>query len=101
MTSSVDSHEGKVSMVLDLSNLATTVTVINAQVLHLCLLECLVTWPLKRLSPSLVSKPVANEVGITGINQDWDLLQNAWNESVERFHPIALEEEVSVDVKVA
>ena len=35
------------------------------------------------------------------VDQDGDLLQNAGDEAVEGLHPIALEKEVAVDVKVA
>jgi hypothetical protein len=49
----------------------------------------------------LVSEPIADEVGITGIDQNWDLLKDSWHEAVEWLHPIALEKEISVDVEIA
>ena len=40
-------------------------------------------------------------VSITSINQDRDLLDDSRYETVEGLHPVTLEQEVSVDVKVA
>jgi len=57
--------------------------------------------PLKCLRPGLVAEPVADEVGITSIDEDRDLLEDAGNKSVERHHPVTLEEEVAVDIEVA
>lgn len=44
---------------------------------------------------------VADEIGITSVDENWELLEDTWNKTVERLHPVTLEEEVSVDVKVA
>lgn len=57
--------------------------------------------PLKGFSPGLVAEPVADEIGITGVDQDRDLLQESRNETVVGLHPVTVEEEVAVDVKVA
>jgi hypothetical protein len=88
----------QVSAVLDLSEL---VTVIELQVLDTGLVEVLLAWPLKSVSPSLVSEPVADKVGVTSVNENWDLLKDSWYETVEWLHPVTLEEEVAVDIKVA
>ena len=61
----------------------------------------LLAGPLKSLRPGLVAEPVADEVGITSVDEDWDLLQDSRDERVERLHPVTLEEEVAVDVEVA
>lgn len=57
--------------------------------------------PLKSLGPSLVAKPVANEVGVTGVDEHGDLLQNLRNEAVDGLHPVTMEQEVTVNVEVA
>jgi len=51
--------------VLDLSDL---VTVIKLQIFDTGFVEVLLAWPLKSFSPSLVSEPVTNEVGITSVD---------------------------------
>jgi hypothetical protein len=71
VTCTKDLEKGEVSAVLNLSIL---ITVIKLDVLDAGLVEVLLTRPLESLSPGLVSKPVADEVGITSIDQDWDLL---------------------------
>lgn len=93
-----DLEESKVATGL---NLAILVAVVEFDVVDAGLVEGLLSWPLKSLSPGLVSEPVADEISITGVDQDWDLLENAWNNTVERLHPITLEQEVAVDVEVA
>lgn len=52
----VNLHKRKVTAGLHLSKLVTTV---KLQVLDLSLVEVLLTWPLKSLSPGLVAEPVA------------------------------------------
>jgi len=49
-------HECKVTASLDLAKL---LAIIELQVLHRGLIEALLTWPFKSLSPSLVTEPVA------------------------------------------
>merc|ERR1711977_26654 len=90
VTSTEDLKEGEVAAVLDLAVLVTTVK-----------LDVLLSWPLKCLGPGLVTEPVADEISITSVDQDWDLLKNAWYETVEWLHPVTLEKEVSVDIEVA
>jgi hypothetical protein len=48
----------------------------------------------------LVTEPVADEVGVTGVDKDWDLFEDSWYEAVEWLHPVTLEEEVAVDIEV-
>jgi hypothetical protein len=98
VTGTENLEEGEVSTVLDL---AIVVTVIKLDIFDAGLVEILLTRPFKSLSPGLVSEPVADEVGITSIDQDWDLLKNTWHKAVEWLHPVPLEEEVSVDVEIA
>jgi hypothetical protein len=57
--------------------------------------------PFKSLGPGLVSEPVADEIGITSINENRYLLKDARDKAVVRFHPVTMEEEVAVDVKIA
>ena len=55
----------QISAVLNLSEL---VTAIELQVVDTGLVEVLLAWPLKSFSPSLVAKPVTNEVSITSVD---------------------------------
>lgn len=59
------------------------------------------TGPLEFIRPSLVAQPVADEISISGVDKDGDLLQDAGHKKVERLHPVTLEEEVAVDIKIA
>ena len=81
MTSTKDLHEGEVTTTI--SELSILVAVIELQVLDSSGLECLLSWPLKSQGPSLVTKPVADEVSIAGIDENWDLLEDSWNKTVE------------------
>ena len=40
-------------------------------------------------------------ISITSVDEDWDLLKQLGHKTMERHHPITLEEEVTVDIKVA
>ena len=82
---------------LDLSEL---VTIIKLQVLDRSLVKVLLPWPLESVSPGLVSEPVADEVGVTSVDENWNLLEDSWYKTVEWLHPVTLEEEVAVDIKV-
>jgi hypothetical protein len=44
---------------------------------------------------------VADEISVTGVDEDRNLLENTWHKTVKWLHPVTLEEEVSVDIKVA
>jgi hypothetical protein len=98
MSSTKDLKKGEVPAVLDF---AVLVTIIELDILNAGLVEGFLTRPLKSLSPSLVPEPIADEVSITGIDQDWNLLKDAWHKAVEWLHPVTLEKEVSVDVEIA
>lgn len=114
VTGLVQPQEGKVSRRLDLPNLLLTEHVWS----QLFTVESLLALPLESVGPGLVSEPVADKVGITSIDQDWDLLEDLGNELLEWKHPIspinitsrqeifenlpvAVEQKVPVDVKVA
>jgi hypothetical protein len=97
VTSLLDSHESQVAAALDLSNLL----VANLEVSKRDLVEVLLARPLELLSPGVVSKPVADEVGVTSVDKNGDLGQEVDDELVERKHPVTVEQEVAVDVKVA
>lgn len=98
MSSTKDTCKGEVTTALKGTSL---VSILQLKVLGLGSIETLLSRPFKGLGPGLVSEPVADEISITSIDQDWDLLEDAWDQSVERLHPVTLEEEVSVDIKVA
>ena len=95
----VQTHEGKVAGALDGANLAVIAE--KLKVVERRLLVVLVAGPLKGVGPGKVAEPVADEVGVTSVDQDGDLLENAGDETVEGLHPVTLEEEVAVDVHVA
>jgi hypothetical protein len=99
VASSVETHEGQVAGALDGADLAAVRK--ELEVLERRLLVVLVARPLELVGPSQVAEPVADEVGITGVDQDGDLLENARNKAVEGLHPVTLEQEVAVDVHVA
>lgn len=99
VASLVDLHEGEVSGGLDLAVLLVSLG--KREVLQLGLVEAFLAGPLKSLGPSLVAEPVADEVGITSIDEDRDLLEDTGNKTMEGLHPVTLEEEVTVDIEVA
>lgn len=97
MTSTKDSGKCKVATALKGTSI---MSVLQLKILGLSSIKSLLSRPFKSISPCLVSKPVADEISITSIDQDWDFLKDTWDQSVERLHPVTLEEEVSVDIKV-
>lgn len=99
MSTSVDTHVGEVAIGLDLANLLA----VNAAVETLQFGSSILglAGPLEGLGPSLVAEPVTDEVSISGIDQDRNLLEKARNQAVIGLHPVTVEEEVTVDVKVA
>lgn len=99
MATGVKTEEGKVAGALDRTNLLAIAA--ELEVLKRKRSEVLLARPLKGLAPGLVTEPVADEIGITSVDEDRDLLKNAGNEAVERLHPVTLEQEVAVDVEVA
>lgn len=102
MTTAVETHEGEVAVALDLANLLALVLVVDdfdifqrkGSVLFLA-------GPFEGVSPGLVSEPVADEVGVTSVDEDRDLFKDARDKTVVGLHPVTMEEEVPVDVKVA
>lgn len=97
VASTKDLHEGEVAGGLDTSILLA----IGLERRELCLLKVLVSRPLKLVGPSLVAEPVADKIGVASINKNRNLLEDAWDKKVERLHPVTVEQEVAVDVKVA
>lgn len=97
MTSTINLHEGEVARRLDSSVLLT----VGLQGRELGALECLVTGPLELVGPGLIAEPVADEIGVTSVDEHRDLLENTGHKQVERLHPITVEKEVSVDIEVA
>ena len=99
VATSVEAHEGEVAAGLDLADLLAVA--VDVEVLHGGVLEALLAGPLERLGPGLVAEPVADVVGVAGVDEDGDLLEDAGDDAVEGLHPVAAEEEVAVDVEVA
>jgi hypothetical protein len=97
VTGLIDLHEGKVSRSFELSSLL----IVDHKALNLGLVEGLLSGPLESFSPGTVSEPVANVISVTGIDQDRDLLEEFDDKFVEWQHPVSIEEEVAIDVKVA
>jgi hypothetical protein len=97
MTRGKDSHESEVAAGLVCASLLVS----KLKILGLSGDELLLAFPLQRLSPGLVAEPVANVISITSVNEDWDFGEDLWDKTVEWLHPVALEEEVAVNVKVA
>lgn len=95
-------HEGEVAGGLDLTNLLALVLVIDDfKVFEFSSGIFFVAAPLKSIRPGLVAEPVADKIGITSVDEDRNLLKDTRDKLVERFHPVTLEKEVAVDVKVA
>lgn len=102
VATAIETHEGEVAMGLDLADLLALVLILDHdQVLQLSGGIFSLSGPLKGFSPGLVAQPVADEIGVTSVDQDRDLLQESRNETVVGLHPVTVEEEVAVDVKVA
>lgn len=102
MSASEEAHEGEVTAGLHLTdNLARAGVVDDGQVLHFSRGKFGMVRVLERLCPGLVAQPVADEIGITGIKEDGHLSNESRNETVERLHPVAAEEEVAVNIHVA
>lgn len=102
MASTVETHESEVARGLDLADLLALVHVVHdLKVLHRGSGILLLTRPLQSLGPGLVAQPVADEIGVTGVDQDRDLFQNAGDHAVVWLHPVSVEQEVAVDVEVA
>lgn len=69
--------------------------------LDLSLSEVLVAGPVKNVGPGLVAEPVADEIGITSIDENGNLLQDLGDKLMVGLHPVTGKEEVAVDVHVA
>lgn len=99
MAGLIDLHEGEVARRLELAVLLLGTR--KSQIRDFSPVERLLAWPLESLGPGLVAKPIADKISITGVDENRDLFENARDKAVEWLHPVALEEEVAVDVKVA
>lgn len=99
VATSVEPHEGEVARGLDgASGLAVLK---EGEVLERSLLVALLARPLESLGPGKVTEPVADEVSVSGVDEDWDLSKDARHKAVEGLHPVTGEQEVAVDVHVA
>lgn len=102
MARTVQTHEGEVAVGLDLANLLALVLALgDLKILQGGSGELLLAGPFQSLGPGLVAQPVADEVGVTGVDQHRDLLQKAGDHAEVRLHPVTVELEVTVDVEVA
>jgi len=99
VTAGVKSHKGKVAAALDRAKLCSIL--IKEEILEGSFGISLLTWPFKSVGPGEVAEPIADKVGVTSVDENRNLLEKTRNKTVERLHPITLEEEVAVDVKVA
>ncbi len=45
-------------------------------------------------------KYVADEVSVTSIDENWDLFEYSWNQTMEWLHPVTGEQEISINVKI-
>lgn len=96
-----DLEEGQVAVRLQPAVVFAILAGGNLDSLALSFLEALVAGPLELVGPSPVTEPVADEVSIASIDEDRDLVENLGDQSEVRLHPITLEQEVAVNVKVA
>lgn len=101
MSSSMKSHKGEISVRFHFTNFPAIRRRIDLKILHFCCCKLLVAGPFKCLCPGFVSKPVADVVGVAGVDQDGHLLEKCWDKTVEWLHPVTLEEEVAIDVEIA
>ena len=99
MTSTKDLHESEVTTCM--SDLTILVSIIEFQILNLGIVESLLSWPLKCQGPGLVTEPIADIVCISCVDENWDLLKDAWDEAMERLEPIPSEQKRSIDIEVA
>lgn len=111
----MDPDKGEVARRLHGASLFTVAC--KLQIIEWSLGVGLLTWPFECVGPSKVTEPcvtlvlckyikiesltIADEVSITSVYEDWDLLQDTWYKSVEWLHPVTVEKEVPVDIKVA
>jgi len=98
MSSGEDFSEAQVPAGL---SLAVLLSVIEGHIDNLGFVKGGLAGPFKGFGPGLVAKEVADEVSVTSIDENGDLLENAGDHTVEWLHPVTLEQEISVDVKVA
>lgn len=99
MATAVDADESEVAAGLHIANLLAVAA--KEKVLGLRLLVLLLAGPLEGLGPGPVAEPVADVIGVTGIDEHGDLLEQAGDHAMVGLHPVALEQEVAVDVEVA
>src|ERR1700731_1436146 len=102
MSRAEDVHEGEVAAALDSSSLLA----ISLEVFHFSLVEGLLSWPFEGLCPGMISKNIlkkmsvgihfrwienthANIVGITSIDENWDLFEYSRDQTMEGLHPVA------------
>ena len=101
MPGSMYPHISEISIAPDLPNLLILRSSTKSQIAQRNFIELLLAAPLQRLRPSKVSKPIADEICVAGVDQNGNLVDDVGHDAMEGFHPISGEEEVAVDVEVA
>ena len=102
MSAAINAHERKVALGLELADGRLVALLCgHGEILHRGLGKVRVAIPLQGLGPRLVAQPVADEVCVASVDQHGNFGENVWDKTVERLHPVAVEEEVAVDVHVA
>ena len=106
MTPSMQSHKRKIAATLHLSNLRPflqrrRIISRERQIVQRDFAEGFLTRPFEGFGPSVVAEPIADEVRVAGVDEDGDLFEDAWDQAVERLHPVAGKEEISIDVEIA
>ena len=99
MTRGMDADESEIPLTLDLANLLSITAQLQRSPANL--LVGFAARPLKSVGPPYIAEPVADEVGVTGVDQHGDAIEDVGHEAVEGLHPVAGQEEVPVHVKVA
>ena len=74
MAGCMDPDEGEIALAFDLPNLLAVTAKLQRSAPNLFV--CFAAGPFKSVSPSDIPEPVANEIGITSIDQDWDSIQD-------------------------
>lgn len=98
MAGAKDTEVGKRARGADITSMVS----VGEPLLVLLLLQLGLARPGELQSPSLVAHPVANEIGITRVQQHTDTILEQWRDHVvEGLHPVALEHEAHVDLHVA
>ena len=125
MATRLDTHECKVAARPHVSNLLSFRISAEFKILRRSSVIVLLARPVESFNPRTVAEPIADKVSVTlwavkmsvavsrmlkknctkyetySIDQHRDFLKDAWNKAMEGLHPVPLEKEVAIDVKIA